>query len=135
MNQQLAQAIKYWHAVEPLLQSPKNHKGYNQQVKQLDALLDIVGSNENHPLITLVDALSERIAQYEAKHFPAAPSRGVDALKYLMTAQGLKQTDLSHLVSQGVLSEILNGKRQLNLNQIKLFAKYFSVNPETFIDD
>jgi len=135
MNQQLAQAMKHWHAVAPLLQAAKNHKGYNQQVKQLDTLLDIIGSNESHPLIGLVDALSECIAKYEAEHFPAKPSRGVDALKYLMAAHELKQTDLSHLISQGVLSEILNGNRQLNLKQIKLIAKYFSVSPETFIDD
>jgi HTH-type transcriptional regulator/antitoxin HigA len=47
----------------------------------------------------------------------------------------LKQADLSKIVSQGVLSEILSGKRTLNLRQIKLLANYFHVDPATFIDD
>ena len=115
MSQQLEQAMKHWHAVAPLLEPPRNHKSFDQQVKQLDQLLSIIGSNEKHPLIGLADVLSQRIAEYEATHFPHEPSTGVDALKYLIEVQGLKQKDLSHLVSQGVLSEILNGKRQLNL--------------------
>ena len=36
--------------------------------------------------------------------------------------------------SQGVVSEILNGKRQLNLSHIKKLALRFGVKPATFID-
>ena len=39
------------------------------------------------------------------------------------------------MASQGVLSEILNGKRKLNLKQIKLLAQCFNTDAATFIDD
>lgn len=45
----------------------------------------------------------------------------------------LKQSDLGHIASQGVMSEILNGKRKLNVRQIKLLAAQFGVDLSTFI--
>ena len=35
---------------------------------------------------------------------------------------------------KGVLSDILRGKRSLNLGQIKRLSRRFNVNPTTFID-
>jgi HTH-type transcriptional regulator/antitoxin HigA len=36
--------------------------------------------------------------------------------------------------SQGVVSEILNGKRQLNITQIRKLSERFKISPATFID-
>lgn len=52
-----------------------------------------------------------------------------------MESHHLHQSDLPEIGSQGVISEILNGKRSLNLRQIKLLAKRFKVEASTFIDD
>jgi HTH-type transcriptional regulator/antitoxin HigA len=51
-----------------------------------------------------------------------------------MEEHTLKQSDLSEIGSQGVVSEILNGKRELNLRQVKLLSQRFSVSPNVFID-
>ncbi len=82
-----------------------------------------------------MDNLSNVIASYEAQHFKVSESRGIDALKFLMEAHHLTQADLLEIGSQGVVSEILNGKRILNLRQIKLLAKRFHVEADTFIDE
>src|SRR5690606_26340113 len=100
----------------------------------LDELLVIVGHNENHRLMSLVDVMSHIIALYEAEHYPAPPIKGLDALKFLMETHHLSQSDLPEIGSQGVVSEILRGKRLLNLRQIKLLAARFQVDPSTFID-
>ncbi|MEO1801157.1 MAG: transcriptional regulator, partial [Cyanobacteria bacterium J06629_2] len=42
--------------------------------------------------------------------------------------------DLSEIGSQGVVSEILSGKRKLNVRQIQLLAERFHVSPATFFD-
>ncbi len=39
----------------------------------------------------------------------------MDALKALMEEHGLAQSDLREIVSQGVVSELLAGKRQFKL--------------------
>lgn len=52
---------------------------------------------------------------------------------HFMTEHNIKQSDLKEIGSQGVISEILNGKRELNIRQIKLLAEKFNVSPAVFI--
>lgn len=133
MKRQLAEAIKHWDYVAPIAKYPKNNKEFNELVAQLDELLAIVGNDEKHHLMSLVDVLSQLIASYEKEYFQIQ-TKGIDALKYLIESHQLHQADLSEIASQGVISEILNGKRSLNLRQITLLAKRFHVSPATFID-
>ena len=135
MHQQLSEAIKYWDHIAPVVKYPKSNKEFNNLVSQLDELLNIVGDDEEHHLMGLVDAISHLIASYEAQHFQAPTVKGIDALKFLMSIHHLSQTDLPSIASQGVLSEILHGKRALNVRQIRLLSKRFGVDPSTFIDD
>ncbi len=133
MRRQLAEAIKYWDHIAPIAAYPRNAKEFQKLVSELDALLEIVGDNEKHKLMGLVDLLSNLIASYEEANYKIPLSTGVDALKFLMETHQLQQSDLPEIGSQGVVSEILNGKRELNLRQIKLLSKRFHVNPSTFI--
>jgi len=135
MHPHLSEAIKYWDHIAPVVKYPSNKKEFNALVTQLDELLDIVGDNEQHPLISLVDTISNLVASYETQHVQPSMGKGIDALKFLMEAHQLSQSDLPDIASQGVLSEILQGKRSLNLRQIKGLAKRFSVDVATFIDD
>jgi HTH-type transcriptional regulator / antitoxin HigA len=134
-NHILTEATKHWKYIAPVLAYPKNEAEYNQLVNRLDKLLDIVGDDEKHPLIGLVDVLSHVIASYENSQITMKKSKGINALKALMEAHHLNQSDLPHVASQGVMSELLNEKRSLNLRQITLLAKYFNVDPSTFIDE
>lgn len=126
-------AKEHWKYVAPLLTQPKNNLEYDLLVERLDQLLDSVGDNEKHPLIGLVDMLSNLISSYDEKNFHV-PANGLDALKYLMKLNQFNQSDLHEIGSQGVVSEILNGKRKLNLRQIKILSQLFKVDPGTFID-
>ena len=58
---------------------------------------------------------------------------GVLALKFLMEQHGLKQSDLSEIGSQGVVSEILMGKRELNIRQGRALSERFGVSVATFV--
>src|ERR1700722_10042560 len=104
MNISLAKAIKHWPHIATIATYPKNKKDYEAMVEKLDELLDIVGSNEEHPLIGLVDLLSSHISAYEEKHIQEPMGKGIDALKFLLEAHPLKQNELSHIASQGVMS-------------------------------
>jgi HTH-type transcriptional regulator/antitoxin HigA len=51
-----------------------------------------------------------------------------------MEQHDLRQSDLrKEIGSQGVVSEILSGNRELNTRQIRALAKRFSVSPAVFI--
>lgn len=58
---------------------------------------------------------------------------GLQALSFLMEQQGLRQADLPEIGSQGVVSEVLAGKRALNVRQIRALAQRFGVSPATFV--
>jgi HTH-type transcriptional regulator/antitoxin HigA len=51
----------------------------------------------------------------------------------MMREHGLNQSDLPGVGTQSVVSEVLSGKRKLNLRQIKWLAERFGVSVETFI--
>jgi HTH-type transcriptional regulator/antitoxin HigA len=83
---------------------------YARMTEMLQALLGETQGEETHPAMGLVDIVGDLIEDYEAKQHPLPEVTGVQALKFLMEQHGLKQSDLSEIGSQGVVSEILTGK-------------------------
>lgn len=128
--------IQYWKKISPVIHEPQNIDDYEKLSDFLDSLLDIVGENESHELMGLVDVISHMIAMYDEEHYQSLENgMGIDALKFLMEQHDLNQRDLKNEIgSQGVVSEILNGKRQLNVTQIRKLSERFKVSPATFID-
>lgn len=127
------------HVAETLAQSakfifvPTGEEEYEDLVGLLDELTDIVRDDEDHPLAKTMDVLGVLIAEYEDEHFPEPKGHPVSVLKYLMEEHQLQQKDLTELGSQGVVSEILNGKRELNLRQVKALSQRFNLPPAVFI--
>lgn len=123
---------KQWMEIAPIL-TIRNEQEYEQGVERINALIDEVGTNEQHPLYTLLDTLGILIQAYEEQHYPIPDCSGVDMLRYFMEEYSLSQSDLPEVGSQGIVSEILNGKRELNLRQIRALAERFNVSPSVFI--
>ena len=133
MNTQLEKIAKIWPGIQNIFSVPHNQKEYDRLVHLLDSLIDEVGENESHPLASLMETLGSLIESYEIQRIPEIEGRPSDALKTLMEDHGLKQSDLPEIGSQGVISEILSGKRQFNVRQIKLLSKRFNVSPAVFL--
>lgn len=106
---------------------------YARMTEILKALLDETQGDESHPAMGLVDIVGDLIEDYEAEHHPLPDTTGVQALKFLMEQHGLKQSDLPEVGSQGVVSEILKGKRELNLRQVRALGTRFGVSAATFV--
>ena len=106
---------------------------WEKLVNFLDSLIDEVGNNENHPLASLMETIGSLIETYETHYIDEIEGNPIAALNTLMLEHGLKQSDLTEIGSQGVVSEILSGKRQLNVRQIKILSKRFKVSPAVFI--
>ena len=111
----------------------RNEREYDQAVKRLNSLIDEIGTNEQHLLYDLLDTLGTVIHAYEEKHHPMPRCSGAEMLRFLMEEHGMTQSDLPEIGSQGVVSEILSSKRELNVRQIRALAKRFQVSPAVFI--
>ena len=133
-NDFIQDTIQCWKKISPVIHEPQNTDDYEKLSSLLDSLLDLVGEDESHELMGLIDVISHMISIYDGEHYPFLGT-GIDALKFLMEQHDLNQNDLKNEIgSQGVVSEILNGKRQLNVTQIRKLSERFKVSPTTFID-
>jgi len=112
----------------------RNEREYKRMVALLDKVIDEGGADENHPLAGLADVLGELVERYEESRVRVPQAEPREVLDYLMKENGLCQSDLAdELGSQGVVSEILAGKRAINARQAKALAVRFGVSPAAFI--
>jgi len=133
MSTKLDDVTRVWPLIDNILTPPHNEEQYNQLVTFLDEVIDLVGEDESHPLTSLMETLGTLIEVYEKQNFPEIEEGPIQALQALMEEHNLKQSDLSEIGSQGVISEILSGRRKLNVRQIKALSKRFSVSPAVFM--
>jgi HTH-type transcriptional regulator/antitoxin HigA len=133
MNTEIKKIAKVWPVVRDVFTVPHNDKEYKKLVSFLDSVIDEVGEAETHPLASLMETLGSLIESYESQHVPELLGDPLYTLKALMKEHGLKQADMKEIGSQGVVSEVLSGKRSLNSRQIKALSKRFAVSPAVFI--
>ncbi|HEX9811662.1 MAG TPA: transcriptional regulator [Burkholderiales bacterium] len=129
---QAAREYKRLRAMVPL-GTLRTRKEYERAVRTLDRIIDEIGEDEKHPLSDLADALGGFIERYENEHVRVPNAAPVAVLQFLMREHGVRQSDLVEIGSQGVVSEVLAGKRELNSRQIKRLAKRFGVSAAVFI--
>lgn len=65
---------KQWDAISPFL-TIRNKREYNIAVKRLNEMLDEIGTNEKHPLYSLLDTLGALVHYYEEKHYIISEKR------------------------------------------------------------
>lgn len=111
----------------------RNERQYDQAVKKLNELLDIIGDDETHPLYDLLDTLGILIQNYEETNYPAPPVTGVEVLRFLMEERHLALSDFPEVGDEQAVSEVLAGKRELKPENIRALSKRFGVSPATFI--
>ena len=119
-------------AVVPL-GSLRTKKEYERAVEMLDAILDEIGEDEKHPMAELADAISVFVERYENEHMALPAGKPSEVLTFLMRERELRQSDLPEIGTQGVVSEIIAGKRELNTRQIRKLAERFGVSPAVFV--
>ena len=122
----------HWRIVQPLF-SIRDEDEYDKAIATLNALIDEVGTDEQHPLYELLDTLGTVIHAYEEKHHPIPECSGVEVLKLLMEEHQLEPADLPNLGSPDFVLEILNGKRDMTITHIRTLAKRFQVSPTVFV--
>lgn len=74
------------------------------------------------------------VEDYERSHVEIPAVTGVDALRHLMEANGLAQSELAPLFGgRSVISEVLSGKRGLSQNHIKALSAHFGLPADVFL--
>ncbi|KXX68031.1 type II toxin-antitoxin system HigA family antitoxin [Flammeovirga sp. SJP92] len=105
----------------------KSEAQYDTYIDKLDELMEAETLSEEEELT--LEHLSILIDAYEQDNVEINTSslKPLDLIRFKMDQMGLKQKDLTFIGSSGVISEVLNGKRQLNLKMIKTVAEHLDI--------
>ncbi len=132
----MAEVIAPWLALHDALgvAAPiADEAQYAAMVTFAESLADSLPDDASDPRWGLVNLLTERIRAYEDHAHPWPDLAPHELLKELMIEHGLSQKDLPEVGTQSVISELLAGKRQLNLRQVKALALRFRVPMDAFV--
>lgn len=111
-----------------IISSAQQHETYIQRLLELQRKTHRTPEETETAKLLIV-----LIADYEARHFTIEKVSGVELLKELMAANGLRQKDLADdLGGESIVSLVLKEKRQLNLQQMEKLSQRFHVSPTVF---
>jgi HTH-type transcriptional regulator/antitoxin HigA len=85
---------------------------------------------ENGRYITVLEALHDRTSLTPEEEQLSGP---IEVIRELMAANSLKQADMVTVFGgKSIVSEVLNGKRDLSKTHIQKLSQLFHVSPELF---
>jgi HTH-type transcriptional regulator / antitoxin HigA len=131
------QMLEQWEQVDPtlrtLLAPIHNDQQYQEALGVFETLMEVVEAGADPSTLELFSLIGENIQRYEQEHHAIPHSAPEDVLRFLMEQHGLTQAELPEIGSQGVVSEVLSGKRKLNVRQIQALSDRFRVVPTLFL--
>ena len=108
---------------------------YNKFVVLLEDLLERDATemlSEQEGL--LLELLMVLVQDYEREHTNIPEASPLDVLRFLMEANSLKQSHLVDVIgSSGVVSEVINGKREISKAQARGLGELFQVSYKLFL--
>ena len=102
----------------------------NERVLQIIEKLMFRGENGISPEEeTLLVLLCDLVEDFEEKAYPMPDVPSNERLQYILEERGMKQKDLVSLFgSEGVVSEIVSGKRPITLKTAKKLADFLQLS-------
>jgi HTH-type transcriptional regulator / antitoxin HigA len=114
-----------------VIESEEENELFLAEVEKLMAL----GEDLTPEQLQLMNLLVSLIEQFEEQHYPLHSATPLEVLNELVLQRELKQKDLVPVFgSQGIASEVLNGKRSISKAQAKALGDFFHVSPALFFD-
>jgi HTH-type transcriptional regulator / antitoxin HigA len=109
----------------------KSKKEYNSALARLEEIFD---ARKNTPEGDELEVLILLIEHYENQHFPIELPDPIEAIKFRMEQMGYTQNDLAEIIGQkSRASEVLNRKRKLSLEMIRLIHKAMNIPSNVLI--
>ena len=111
----------------------KTQKDYENTLSQIESLMD---AKPNTLQMDELEILTTLVEVYEEQHYKIDAPDPIEAIKFRMEQEGLKQKDLVPIVgSKSRVSEILNKKRKLTIEMIRNLHKKLHIPIESLFLD
>ncbi|MEZ7956669.1 MAG: helix-turn-helix domain-containing protein [Rubritalea sp.] len=111
----------------------KTKTDYELALERLEELM-LANPDEGTADADELELLAHLIEIYESKTVDIPPPSPIEAIKFRMEQQGLKQKDLVDLIgNKARVSEILSGKRKLTIDMVKTLSKELDISTNTLL--
>lgn len=112
-----------------VIHTEEENEAYTEILRNLDRRSEALTRAEKE----FAELLTLLIEHFEEKRYPLPIAKPTSILRFLLDQHGLKQKDLVDIFgTASIVSEVLNGKRELNKDHIKRLSFRFHVSPEVF---
>ena len=111
----------------------KSEEDYAQALSRIESLMD---AKPNSTQMDELEVLTTLVEAYEEQHYKIEAPDPVEAIKFRMEQEGLKQKDLVGIVgNKSRVSEILNKKRKLTIEMIRNLHDQLHMPIESLFSD
>ena len=111
----------------------KNEQNY---IDTLSRIENLMCAKPNTPQMDELEVLATLVEAYEEQCYKIDAPDPIEAIKFRMEQEGLKQKDLVNIVgSKSRVSEILNKKRKLTIEMIRNLHKQLHIPVESLFLD
>ena len=117
------------HEIQPeVIHSEQQNAKFIAMLEKLTSLKKVTQAQKK-----LIELLTVLVGEYESKHYPVPDAGPLDIIRHLMEQHGLRQKDLVDVfVTESIVSDVLNGKRELSKEHIMRLSARFHVSPSVF---
>ncbi len=111
----------------------KNEQNYTDTLCKIETLMS---AKPNTPEMDELEVLTTLVEAYEEQFYKIDAPDPIEAIKFRMEQEGLKQKDLVDIVgSKSRVSEVLNRKRKLTIEMIRNLHKQLHIPVESLFLD
>jgi HTH-type transcriptional regulator/antitoxin HigA len=111
----------------------KHDRDYQVVLDRIEELMDAAPETPEADELKLLAVL---VDVYEKRRFPSPLPDPIEAIRFRMEQQGLRQRDLvPYFGSRSKVSEVLSGKRRLSLSMIRNLHRGLGISAEVLIQE
>src|SRR5712692_3593089 len=128
-------STEYRSLVERFLPVPIHSREQLEETE--NAIGELLAVHQRTPAqYTFLELLSMLVSEWEDANVKIPRLTGRELLEVLIEERGLRQKDLIPVFgTESIVSEVLSGKRQMNLHQITGLAAFFYVSAAVFLHE
>lgn len=111
-----------------VIQDENQNRYYIAELEKLTSLENVTPAQEK-----LIHLLTVLIEDFEEKQYPLPDAGPLDIIRHVMEVHRLRQKDLVDVFgTESIVSDVLNGKRELTKEHIRRLSDRFGVSPAVF---
>ena len=122
----------------PMLAHIQRETEYESALEFLETLMGIIGDHPDDPRWGLFEMATKAVDVYEAQKYPEIDELfdhhhgPASVIRVLMDQHHLAMSDFPEIGGQDVLADVLDGKKDLTVQQVKALSARFKIDPALF---